>query len=88
MNETNWVKEAACRGANIELFYQDKGGGLYAYKQARQICGQCTVIQQCFEYAMAVEIDPAVPRYGMFAGMTPSQRAAYQQHLDRHVPAA
>lgn len=88
MGAENWVTQAACRGANIELFYQDKGGGPHAYKEARRICGGCTVIQQCFEYAMAVEIDPAVPRYGMFAGMTPSQRAAYQQHLDRHVPAA
>lgn len=88
MGTNNWVTEAACRGANTELFYQEKGGGIHAYKQARQICGQCPVIQQCFEYVMSVEIDPAVPRYGMYAGMTPSQRENYQRHLDRHVPAA
>lgn len=88
MTAENWVTQAACRGANIDLFYQDKGGGPYAYQQARRICGTCPVIQKCFEFAMATELDPSVLRYGMFAGMTPSQRAAYQQHLDRHVPAA
>lgn len=88
MSANNWVKDAACRGANTEIFYQDKGGGPYAYQQARRICGTCPVIQKCFEYAMAIELDPAVPRYGMYAGMTPSQRTAYQTHLDKHVPAA
>lgn len=88
MSGNSWVKEAACRGTNINLFYQDKGGGPHAYKEARQICGECTVMQKCFTYIMSIEIDPAVPRYGMFAGMTPSQREEYQRHLDKHVPAA
>jgi len=80
-----WRKQAACRGANTDLFFQDKGGGRFAYVQARKICGDCTVIQSCFEYAMEIEKDPAVLRYGMYAGMTPSQRAAYQDHLNRNV---
>lgn len=84
----SWVNNAACRGADIDMFFQEKGGGPHAYKEARQICGQCTVMQQCFEYIMGIEIDPAVPRFGFFAGMTPSQRGAYQTHLEKHVPAA
>lgn len=86
-NQMTWHEQAACRGANINLFFEDKGGGAHAYKQARRICGECTVIQKCFEEVMAIEIDPAVPRFGMYAGMTPSQRENYQQHLNR-VPAA
>ena len=80
-----WQKEASCRGANIDVFFQEKGGGPYAYREAKKYCAECPVIQQCFEFIMAIEIDPAVPRYGMYAGMTPSQREDYQKHLDRNV---
>lgn len=85
MLETNWRLYAACLNKRTELFFHDKGGGRFAYSQARKICGECTVIQSCFEYAMEIEKDPAVLRYGMYAGMTPSQRAAYQDHLNRNV---
>lgn len=88
MDSSKWAHLAACRGENIQVFFEEKGGGKYAYRQAREICGKCPVIQDCFNYIMSIESDPAVCRYGMYAGMTPAQRADYQKHLDRHVRTA
>jgi hypothetical protein len=79
----NWQDHASCRGADINIFFEQKGGGPYAYKAARSYCANCTVMQQCFEFIMEIEQDPAVPRFGMYAGMTPSQRENYQDHLNR-----
>lgn len=88
MRYETWAKQATCRGTDTQLFFQDKGGGPYAYREAKEYCAACPVIQKCFEYIMAIEVDPAVPRYGFYAGMTPGQRESYQKQLDKYVSAS
>jgi WhiB family transcriptional regulator, redox-sensing transcriptional regulator len=65
-----WRELAACRGADLNLFFPGRGEttGL-----ARQACAQCPVRQQCLEYAVSNRIV-----YGIWGGLTGPERRALQ----------
>jgi hypothetical protein len=86
MRNRDWRKEAACRNAEIHVFYQGRGNKPKAYDVARSYCDRCPVLADCFEFIMEVESNPENGRHGMFAGMTPMQRQEYQEARDRYVP--
>jgi hypothetical protein len=88
MRNKNWRNEAACRGVDIAIFYQGRGSGPRMYDKAREYCNQCPVLADCFEFIMEIELDPHNHRCGMFAGLTPKQRAAYQAQRDTNVSAS
>lgn len=65
-----WLNLAACRGADINLFFTTKSGR-GAYKQALGYCAVCPVVSQCLDFAIRKD---AV--HGVFGGQTPSGRQA------------
>jgi hypothetical protein len=43
MNQ-NWREEAACKGADIQLFYGQRGKGKTIYNEAKKYCEKCPVL--------------------------------------------
>lgn len=62
--------EAACRGADIEVFFvdpSDRG----ALDRAKAVCARCEVRAACLDYAIRQGIAD-----GVWGGLTPSERHA------------
>ena len=78
-----WMDRASCATTPKDVFYPDQIGvpEQKAYREARKICADCTVVKECLEYAMEVESDQA-RRYGMFGGTTPRDREKLQCERD------
>lgn len=67
-----WQTDASCASNWPEIFFPVKGD---KYENARAICNQCPVIEQCLEYAMSSEGGAhRIDRFGMFGGLTPKER--------------
>lgn len=64
----DWMNQAACLGANPELFFPDRGENLDA-EEARQICRGCSFREDCLEYALANH-----ERFGVWGGMSERDR--------------
>jgi WhiB family redox-sensing transcriptional regulator len=47
----DWLAEAACRGADTNLFYPDTVG-CKASEAAKDICQGCPVVTECLDWAM------------------------------------
>jgi hypothetical protein len=58
----DWVSSAACRGADPELFFADKGE---SYTEARAICAECRVIHECRRYVDKIESARGGPVRGL-----------------------
>lgn len=70
-----WRDAAACVHADPELFYPvDDHPDSPAVTAAKQVCAGCPVRKICLADVMAWE-DP-VRRWGITAGLTPTERAA------------
>jgi len=61
-----WVKHAACKGVDTNLFYPERGEPT---RHALEVCKPCTVKAECLQYA----IDNS-ERWGVWGGMTERQR--------------
>jgi WhiB family redox-sensing transcriptional regulator len=61
-----WQRYGACRGSSIEAFIPGRGGN---FTKAREVCGRCSVRQECFDFAM--NDDDIV---GMWGGTTAPER--------------
>jgi hypothetical protein len=61
-----WRDRAACRGADPELFFPERGGSA---DPARRICARCPVRQPCLEYALGHGI-----RDGVWGGLAERDR--------------
>jgi WhiB family redox-sensing transcriptional regulator len=64
-----WLAQAACRDANPELFFQEKG-----FSQAKEICDRCPVVSDCQAWAVQ-----HLPWYGIAGGMTAAERRAVRR---------
>lgn len=60
-----WMNDAACAGAELDKFFPAKGAG---NRQARAICADCPVINDCLDYAIVYRMT------GIWGGTTQSQR--------------
>ena len=65
-----WRERAACRGANLDLFFPGRGEPA---EPARQVCAECPVRQWCLEFAISNRI-----AYGIWGGLTGRERRALQ----------
>jgi WhiB family redox-sensing transcriptional regulator len=77
-----WLKDAACRADDIDpdAFFHDNNAAHIT--QARAICQTCPVRRACLTDCMRHEGGrAAVSRYGVYAGLTPRQRARLYQKL-------
>ena len=84
----SWRGRAACRGADPDLFFPERGESA---DPARQICARCPVRQPCLAYALDTGIT-----HGVWGGLaererrvlrTPRQRAS-RRDRDRAIAAA
>lgn len=68
----DWRYRAACRGADLEVFFPGRG---QPAEPARQICAGCPVRQPCLEYALSHGI-----KNGIWGGLTDRDRRPLRVH--------
>jgi len=64
--EREWIKEAACRGMDTDLFFPERGDS-EAVNKAKEICSKCSVSKECLEYGYS-------ERFGLWGGLSPMPR--------------
>ena len=69
---TGWRYRAACRGADLSVFFPGRGEPA---GPARQICAGCPVRQSCLEYALSHGIT-----HGIWGGLTERDRRPLRVH--------
>jgi WhiB family redox-sensing transcriptional regulator len=62
----NWMRDAACRGMDPELFMPQRGGQKDV-QQAVKVCATCPVRLECLEYGR-------FERCGIWGGLSGKQR--------------
>jgi WhiB family transcriptional regulator, redox-sensing transcriptional regulator len=70
-----WRDLAACRGADLEVFFPGRGE---TAGPARQVCAACPVRQPCLDYAITNRIV-----HGIWGGLTGRERRALQSRWVR-----
>jgi WhiB family redox-sensing transcriptional regulator len=76
-SSAGWRYRAACRGADLDLFFPGRGESA---EPARRICALCPVRQACLDYALSHGIV-----HGIWGGLSERNRRALRT---RHVGAA
>ncbi len=74
LTSMEWMDRAACIGMDPQMFFppgEVKGAGVY--RQARSVCYDCPVINDCLEYALR-EFPRQDDDHGMWGGTTPRER--------------
>jgi len=70
-----WRELAACRGADLGVFFPGRGESA---GPARQVCAACPVRQPCLDYAITNRIT-----HGVWGGLTERERRALQSRWVR-----
>ena len=70
-----WRELAACRGAELNLFFPERGESA---DSARRICAACPVRQPCLDYAITNRIV-----HGIWGGLTERERRALRSRWVR-----
>lgn len=78
MTSRDWTKDAACKGAPIEIFFLERGCSKYDSQPARQLCASCKVQPQCLDYALT-QPEPNV--LGIWGGTTGKERRAMRRQI-------
>ena len=71
-----WQKDALCAQTDPELFFPERGGVRFVRK-AKSICGDCTVRDECLEYALAND-----ERFGVWGGKSERERHRMRKQRD------
>lgn len=61
-----WTARAACRTADPEMFFPDKGDPKTA-AAAKRFCARCPVVSECLEFGMGEHM-------GVWGGLTARER--------------
>jgi WhiB family transcriptional regulator, redox-sensing transcriptional regulator len=66
-----WRDGAICRDTDPELFFPvgTTGHALVQIDRAKEVCGECTVSQQCLDFALDTNQDS-----GIWGGLTEEER--------------
>ena len=77
-----WRDDAICRDTDPELFFPvgTTGNALYQIDRAKQVCTECTVSEQCLDFALDTNQDS-----GIWGGLTEEERRVIRR---RRVAAA
>lgn len=72
--QDDWRNEALCafygrQTGNFDLWFPEDGDGEELEQQAKTICGNCPVRQQCLRWVF-----DHPQNYGIFGGLTPADR--------------
>jgi WhiB family redox-sensing transcriptional regulator len=58
----DWLKQAACRGMDLRVFFPAGGESI---KEAKQVCRRCSVRDECLMFALSLpEVEDQVGVYG------------------------
>lgn len=79
--ERDWIEQAACRGAKVDLFFQDGKKGDSARPEAVAMCAGCPVRSECLNDAL--KLSGSLDLWGYRGGTTPSGRRAIRQERRR-----
>ena len=63
---TEWMAEGKCREVPPAVFFPSDGLGV---QKAQRICAECTVTEECLEYALVNHID-----HGVWGGRSERER--------------
>lgn len=74
-----WMDDAVCAQSDPEAFFPEKGSST---RNAKRLCGDCDVREQCLEFAMRREI-----RFGIWGGLSERERRALAQERVNGRPA-
>lgn len=75
LEDVSWMNRAACRESDPKLFFpardteDNEPAVKTAYDLARDICADCSVINECLVYAMTINAES-----GMWGGKSPAER--------------
>ncbi|MFA5891192.1 MAG: WhiB family transcriptional regulator [Actinomycetota bacterium] len=61
-----WQEQALCAYVDPDVFFPEKGG---SSREAKRICAQCTVQEDCLEYALVND-----ERFGIWGGLSERER--------------
>jgi len=66
-----WRRRASCRGLETDLFFPPgtAGSSWVALDEAKRVCADCPVQQECLVWAVAAGVDD-----GIWGGLTPEER--------------
>ena len=78
----DWYDDAACFGADFELFFPTVGGSRKQVAEAVAVCARCPVKDPCFEFAYDLEL------YGIWGGTTTGERQEMRRQQKAAVRAA
>ena len=76
-NNTQWIQLAACK-KKTALFFppeEEMKRANIVYRNAKAICKDCPVTEQCLQYALREEM-----YFGVWGGTTPKERQAMFRH--------
>ena len=70
-----WMDEANCTDIPLEIFFLNSKGESYA--EAKRICNECAVQNECLLLAFKYEGFARTPhgRFGIYGGLSPLERA-------------
>ena len=75
--ERKWIKDAACRGMDTNVFFPSKHESQITRK-AKSICSKCPVIEECKEYGKD-------ELYGIWGGQGMGQRKQAKKELNEQI---
>lgn len=61
-----WQDYANCRGADVDIFFPDRGAST---RGAKEICAACQVREECLEYAVT-----RGEKFGIWGGLSERER--------------
>ncbi|NMO93513.1 WhiB family transcriptional regulator [Actinomycetospora sp. TBRC 11914] len=82
----DWHEDAACAGMDETVFFPPTETGLLGaarVEQAKQVCAGCPVQAACLAEAMTRE--PPLARYGVFGGLSATERGRLYVQLRDHA---
>lgn len=76
--DESWFESAACRGANLQLFFDPEGESPKPRAQresaAKAVCAWCPVRRECLLFALETP-----ERYGIWGGLTARERTSLKR---------
>jgi len=77
-NEEKWRKDAACKTVPVDVFFPTKGASKEKVQQAKAICNECAVKQNCRDWSLQFSERALM---GIWGGMTGKDRRAVRKKL-------
>ena len=77
--DQSWRRQAACRGVDTALFFNERGENA---GEAKAVCAGCPVVEQCREYALTAYVNQ-----GVWGGLTNTELKALRRRRRRGAAA-